>query len=110
MRARAEWQFGTGPEYCAGCSATGSECGARCPQVEHAPESVEAGAMWNAAMTALRGGFAGVELDVAGCVALASRAGVADWLLGEWLPMIAQGMSAGLAARRDASRPVEGGK
>jgi len=58
-------------------------------------------------MTALRGGFGGVELDVAGCVALAARGGVADWLLGEWLPMIAQGMSAGLSARREAGEPVQ---
>lgn len=60
-------------------------------------------------MTALRGGFAGVELDVGGCVALAARAGVPDWLLGEWLPMIAHGMSAGLAARRESAQAGEGG-
>lgn len=90
--------------------ATGTDCGARCPQAQHEAESVEAAALWSAAMTALRGGFGGVELDVAGCVALAGRAGVPDWLLGEWLPMIAQGMSAGLSARREAAGPVEKGE
>jgi hypothetical protein len=57
LKARAEWHFGGGPQYCDSCAGADLPCaegqpgpsGARCPYDEHAPQTVEGWQVWDLA-------------------------------------------------------------
>jgi hypothetical protein len=112
MRARAEWHFGGGPEYCGGCLSAGAPCakgepGADskcCPYVETAPVSMEGWQAWDIASKCagqLRlapiGGVSG--LDFAAAFACGRALGYDLAALAELLPAAEAGMVAALNER-----------
>jgi hypothetical protein len=87
----------------------GRDCGLRCPYAAHAPESAEAAAVWRAGTAAVRIGPAGLDVDVAGAVALAAASGVAGWAAAELIAAFREGVDLGQAARRNQTRTMDGG-
>ncbi|WP_037301881.1 hypothetical protein [Rubritepida flocculans] len=85
------------------------DCGIQCPYAAHAPASAEAAAVWRAGTAAARIGPAGLEVDVAGAVALAAAAGVAGWAAAEMIAAFREGVDLGQAARRHRAPAPEGG-
>ena len=79
--------------------ALGRECGALCPYAAHAPASAEGAALWAAGTACVRADMAGVDLDMAGAVALAREMGVSGWAAADLLTALRLGLMAGLAAR-----------
>jgi hypothetical protein len=84
-----------------------------CPYALHAPTSAQGAALWAAGTACVSAGMAGIELDIAGTLALAREMGVQGWPAAELLTALRMGIAAGAAARRsatpDAGGPSHGG-
>jgi hypothetical protein len=85
------------------------DCGILCPYAAHAPDSAEAAAVWRAGTAAAKIGPAGLEIDVAGAVALAGTAGVTGWLAAELIAAFREGLDLGQVARRARTPAADGG-
>ena len=108
LRARAEWHFGSGPEYCRGCTALDRDCGLACPYAAHAPASVEGAAAWAAGTTCVTATMAGVDLDMLAALATAREMGTSGWAAAELLLAMRMGLAAGSASRH-AEHPTNPG-
>jgi hypothetical protein len=126
LRARAEWHFGGGPEYCRGCVAAGAPCaaglrgakpatgpgpvGRLCPYRETALVSLEGWQAWDVASKCagqLRilptGGMAGI--DFAAAFACGQALGYDLTALAELLPAAEAGMVTAINGRLTGEEP-----
>lgn len=117
MRARAEWHFGGGPDYCAGCAQLDRPCargesgrdGQRCPYIEHGPLTEAGWQAWDV-VTRCAGqlrlapnGTAAIGLDLAAVISLATALGYDIRDVAELLPAAEAGLVAALNARLEPS-------
>ena len=99
-RARAEWHFGSGPDYCRGCAALDRDCGLACPYAAHAPASIEGAAAWAAGTTCATVTMAALDLDMPAALATAREMGAFGSVAAELLLAMRMGLAAGSASRR----------
>ncbi|MFN8890966.1 MAG: hypothetical protein ACK5WA_01185, partial [Alphaproteobacteria bacterium] len=83
--ARAAWHFGSGPEYCRGCSAIARDCADSCPYTQHSPLSIEAHACWATGTACAEASMAGITLNIANALAAARDLGAQGWAASEML-------------------------
>lgn len=117
MRARAEWHFGGGPDYCASCAQLDRPCargesdrdGQRCPYIEHGPLT-DAGWQASDVLTRCSGQLrlapnasVVIGLDLSAAIALATALGYDIRAVAELLPAAEAGLVAALNARLEPS-------
>lgn len=117
MRARAEWHFGGGPDYCASCAQLDRPCargesdrdGQRCPYIEHGPLTDAGWQAWDV-LTRCSGQLrlapnasVVIGLDLSAAIALATTLGYDIRAVAELLPAAEAGLVAALNARLEPS-------
>jgi hypothetical protein len=123
LKARAEWHFGGGPEYCVSCTRLDRPCargetgcdGRRCPYLEHAPLTDAGWQAWDV-LTRCAGqlrlapnGAAVIGIDFTAAIALATALGYEARSVAELLPAgevgLITALNERLASQRDEGSP-----
>ena len=116
LRARAEWHFGGGPEYCSNCTQLDRPCakgeagcdGHRCPYIEHAPLTDAGWQAWDVLarcagqLRLAPNAFVVIGLDLSATIALATALGYNARFVAELLPAAEAGLVKALNERLDS--------